>query len=62
MNGQDSMSSIKPTRLVEWFFHANCLEELQEPKFERTIINFIKEFIELKENISKYFIDGTPRV
>lgn len=44
MNGQDIMSPIESTSPIETFSKKNCLDEHQEVKFKRTIINFGKDF------------------
>jgi hypothetical protein len=46
-------SSPKLTSLVEMLDSKNYLNELQETEFKRTIIDFIKELMEFKEEAKK---------
>lgn len=56
MNVQDNMSPIKPTSPIEMFSNENYLDEPEDTEYNRTIINLIKKFKEVKKDTNKHFI------
>lgn len=57
INGQDSITFNKPSRLIKVFFNDNHVDEHQGTDFRKTIINIIKELREFKGDMNKYLID-----
>jgi hypothetical protein len=54
------MSLFKPTGPVEVFYNENYIDErntwIPEQRHWKTILNFIKEFKEFKEDMNKHFL------
>lgn len=50
MNGQRSMSHLKPTNPTAAVCQEKYLDEHLDTEFTTTMINFIKEFMEVKKN------------
>lgn len=57
MNGQNSMSPIKPTSPTDVFSNENYLYETQDTELKRTAINFIKTLQKFKNDMNKHFIE-----
>lgn len=55
MNGQDSMSPIKPIKEV--FSNENYLDESQDTEFRKTSINLIRKVKKFKEEGNKHFTE-----
>ena len=57
MNNQATIFSLKCTSFVEMFDNENYLDEPQNTKFKRTIINFLKELKEFKDKTKNQLIE-----
>lgn len=57
MNGQNSMSPIKPTSPTDVFSNENYLYETQDTELKRTAINFIKTLQKFKNDMNKHFTE-----
>lgn len=57
MNGQNSMSPIKPTSPTDVFSNENYLYETQDTELKRVAINFIKTLQKFKNDMNKHFTE-----